>query len=633
VTGSDGWSWLRPWRRRRLRTETAPEPRPASGTYKILLDVPSRNPVLGFPESASALARIATESEPRFAIGVFGGWGSGKTTLMRAIEERLDKNVAVPVRFTAWRYEKEEHLIVPLLDTVREALIAWSEERPDEARLARETAATVGRVMKSIVAGLSLKVGVPGAIDFSFDANRALTASRDLRREAIEARVPRSFYHASFKALESAFETFIEHPPRRRIVVFVDDLDRCLPESALQVLESMKLFFDLEGFVFVVGLDEEAIKYIVASKFKRDEAAAPEAAGAPLAAQVTGEDYVKKIFQLPYALAPVAFEQLDEFLEVAYEEAGLTPEQRRELGGTVRPHLRFVVRETSVNPREIKRYINSYIVLTQINPGLNKDAVLALQTVAFREDWREVRDATLEYGAAFIDAARRRVVEGEQSALLDLDPDLARIPQGFLDYVSQRAPAHPLLTVDEIDKYIYTGEAVRSARNRKLLDAIRRIADVRRQLREAGDGPLDVSPVLENVSVASGAASSLAAGLDQELLMIDFEELKGALSRLQAADPSAGADASATRARIEELTQAIRNRLLASYRAGDIAGTQASAPQPPPTSEAARVSDIPPVPEPPLPGAGAQSEVSETEAPPPSPVPRRAKSRRERPLS
>jgi hypothetical protein len=46
----------------------------------------------------------------------------------------------------------------------------------------------------------------------------------------------------------------------RRVVVYVDDLDRCLPPSALEVLESMKLFFDLDGFVCVVGLDQQVIE-------------------------------------------------------------------------------------------------------------------------------------------------------------------------------------------------------------------------------------------------------------------------------------------------------------------------------------------------------------------------------------
>ena len=76
----------------------------------------------------------STQSEPRFAIGIFGGWGSGKTTLMRAIQGQLDqRRTIVTVEFTAWRYEKEEHLIVPLLDKVREQLLLWAEEHGEGA--------------------------------------------------------------------------------------------------------------------------------------------------------------------------------------------------------------------------------------------------------------------------------------------------------------------------------------------------------------------------------------------------------------------------------------------------------------------------------------------------------------------
>jgi predicted KAP-like P-loop ATPase len=98
--------------------------------YQILLDVPSRQPALDFDLYAVALKEIIEASNARFAIGILGGWGSGKTTLMQAIESQLNSDEIVTVRFSAWRYEKEEHLIVPLLDTLREALVEWAEKHP-----------------------------------------------------------------------------------------------------------------------------------------------------------------------------------------------------------------------------------------------------------------------------------------------------------------------------------------------------------------------------------------------------------------------------------------------------------------------------------------------------------------------
>jgi predicted KAP-like P-loop ATPase len=82
--------------------------------YKILLDLPPTKvePALGFTEYANALKGIIEGSAPRFAVGIFGSWGSGKTTLMRAIEAQLDQKQTICVQFSAWRYEKEPHLIV-----------------------------------------------------------------------------------------------------------------------------------------------------------------------------------------------------------------------------------------------------------------------------------------------------------------------------------------------------------------------------------------------------------------------------------------------------------------------------------------------------------------------------------------
>jgi hypothetical protein len=56
---------------------------------RILIDSPSVHPSLGFGATASALARIIIDSPPRFAVGIFGDWGSGKTTLMEEIRRWL----------------------------------------------------------------------------------------------------------------------------------------------------------------------------------------------------------------------------------------------------------------------------------------------------------------------------------------------------------------------------------------------------------------------------------------------------------------------------------------------------------------------------------------------------------------
>ncbi|HMG62041.1 MAG TPA: P-loop NTPase fold protein [Streptosporangiaceae bacterium] len=77
---------------------------------------------------------------------------------------------------------------------------------------------------------------------------------------------PLSFYHEGFRMLCDAIGE-LPADGSRRVVIFVDDLDRCLPSKALDVLVSMKLFFDVEGCVFIIGLDQGIVEQAVASKY------------------------------------------------------------------------------------------------------------------------------------------------------------------------------------------------------------------------------------------------------------------------------------------------------------------------------------------------------------------------------
>ena len=183
----------------------------------------------------------------------------------------------------------------------------------------------------------------------------------------------------------------------------------------------MKLFFDLDGFVFVVGLDRRGDQV-----HRRVEvpagATVPRMAGRRRGARVSGEDYVKKIFQLPYTLAPVAFEQLRAFLDSVYAEARLPADQRGEFETVVEPHLPFLVRDGSVNPREVKRYLNAYTITTKIDGNLDRNAVLAMLTLDFRTDWEQVESSLLLNGDVFVDALRR-LQGGAATALDDIGVD------------------------------------------------------------------------------------------------------------------------------------------------------------------------------------------------------------------
>jgi hypothetical protein len=545
--------------------------------YRILLDVPAERPALKFNEYARAFAAVARESEPRFAIGIFGDWGSGKTTLMRAIERELEATeTVVTLWFNAWRYEREEHLIVPLLDALREALKQWGDRPgrdPDRRERARRAAATVSRAAGALLAGLSITAGVPGGPSLVLDIDRARGDWRQREEEAVQQ--PRSLYHAVFRALQESFAQFVEHG-QQRIVVFIDDLDRCLPTSALEILESMKLFFDLEGFVFVVGLDREVVQRAVELKYRPLEAAAG-AVDSP----VRGSEYIKKIFQVPFSLPQISVRQVDEFLD-SLAGADLPAEQWEDLLDRVRPHLDHVITEAGVNPREIKRYLNSYTLQRKINPALQPDVVLGLQTLAFREDWRQAYEVLLAEREMFT-AAVRRQLDGDAAAVENLWPELATTPRSCFAYLESLGM--PLLQAPSLDPYLHSIESTGST-HAGLVDAYRVVGDLRGLLRETANAATAdnrrklQSNFREQLPRLINALKALPNNAPATRLQADIETVLGRLDPTQLAQhPASGTedDRSALerwQRSADELLVHIQTRLREVRQAASVGPTQ-----------------------------------------------------------
>jgi hypothetical protein len=485
--------------------------------FRVLLDAPTTRPALGFDDYALAFADVILHSAPQFAIGIFGDWGSGKTTLMEAIKRELEVSEAViPVSFNAWRYEREEHLIVPLLDTLREGLVEWASKEAHgggERKRARQAAATVGRAARALFAGLTFKANVAVAA-VELDPKRMM----ETWDETQSAEDPLSFYHASFNAMKHSISEFVEGTDRR-IVIFIDDLDRCLPENALEVLESMKLFFDLPGFVFVVGLDQSVIERLIDAKYHQaapngkppatgiDGAVERPTAGRAVAT-ISGTDYIKKIFQVPFGLPRISTNDLRPFFDALVEGSDLPAEQRADLYDVVWPHLDSATgaHAGSVNPREVKRLVNAYtlqmkLLTAKLGAPPDPNIVLALQTMNFQ--WRPLYDLLTADAQLFVDSVRGVLEdpEGATEFLLGTEP----LPLGFLAYV--RGPAAALLRAESLDVYITSAETSGST-DVRIGEARTMVARLRRQLEALGSDP-DPSAAKEAVPELVSLAGNL----------------------------------------------------------------------------------------------------------------------------
>lgn len=457
--------------------------------FRVLIDDPASSPELGFHAYATALSDIIRSSTPEFAVGIFGSWGTGKTTLMRQIERLLTADgTVVTAWFTAWRYEREPHLIVPLIDVLREALDERAASEP-AAGAARLAAGKLRRAGRAFLAGLTLSAKVPG-VELQLDPGKVM---QELQEKPDAGNEALSFYHAAFLMLREAIEDF-SAKGQRRVVVFVDDLDRCLPANALDVLESMKLFFDVQGCVFVVGLDQAVAERAVAQKYAVGDTSTSEQS------PVSGVDYLKKIFQVPFALPRIGTDQLREYCWAMLASSVLADRQVQDFQQNVLLHLDFLPEQDSVNPREIKRLVNAYVLqmkmlALRLGPLVNPGIVLALQIMSFRGDWRDFYEGLAADPLVFQRTLRDALASEEPPAQVWLAGRWFPLPTQLATYL--RGPGADLLSDPQLVSYVSAAESSRST-DPMLLDAQATLNRLRSVVEawgqdESSDGRRDLS--------------------------------------------------------------------------------------------------------------------------------------------
>lgn len=235
-------------------------------------------------------------------IGVYGDWGSGKSSLMYMCKERLtrsDEKIKCLV-FNGWLFESYEDAKTAILGTILDEI------SKDES-LSNKAIDTIKALYKSVD---KLKL-IKGALKYGTDLlmTGGITSLFGITFEQICKKTQGSIENSDWEKISSnisdelnnkelredirkfqkQFATLLEESKINRLVVFVDELDRCRPDTILDTLEAIKLFLFEGKVAFIIGADERHISYAVKSKFKDIEGIQID----------IGKEYLEKLIQYP----------------------------------------------------------------------------------------------------------------------------------------------------------------------------------------------------------------------------------------------------------------------------------------------------------------------------------------------
>ena len=387
---------------------------------------------LNFGYMVDMVVDIATNRDlSPSTIGLYGDWGSGKSSLMKLAQKKIEeKNTEIGdkkdsiktlcIEFNGWLFEGYEDTKTSLCGVILDALA-------DEKRFSKEITDYAKTLIKKIDFNKILGKGIKYGLDFFLTGG--IGALTDLTLSSVLSTIKTNVGETQAKDLEEIlnkfkkddktrteiknfreeFKQLLEKSKVENVVVFIDELDRCLPDTVLEVFEAMRLFLFVEGMSFVIGADERLIQYSIKSKYK-------EVPGNNLD---IGKEYLEKVIQYPLYIPQLTRAEVNQYLACLLLRETLTENQFKEILSiiyTLAPNQDFSMEQISDkapdiaesckkdmalarqissvlapsingNPRQCKRFLNTLYMRLKLakarNVALDKNILAKLMLAEY----------------------------------------------------------------------------------------------------------------------------------------------------------------------------------------------------------------------------------------------------------
>ncbi len=380
--------------------------------------------LLGFKVHADLLIDVVNDDTILpITIGVFGDWGSGKSSILKIINDELSgtdgdlKDETLVLYFNGWLFEGYDDAKAALLESI---VKSFSEHKTLGNKVKDYTTKLLKsvnwmRVMsfgfKKIVlpaaaahftGGLSL---VPLALQ-AFEKKETKDITESLTGKEGE-KILKGFVNPQKKEdqytlvrhFREDFKKMIDKSEIKKLVVIIDDLDRCTPERIIENLEAIKLFLNVEKTAFIIGADPRIVRHAIEYRYKTDSIENAEDADTQNRRIVS--DYLEKLIQIPYILPKLSDNEVETYMTLLFCKKELDKsfqkvlaafyehrktnrygvfgfgdiqglidaDEQKKLGQSVSliASLSSVITEgLNGNPRQIKRFLNTFTLRNRL---------------------------------------------------------------------------------------------------------------------------------------------------------------------------------------------------------------------------------------------------------------------------
>jgi hypothetical protein len=328
--------------------------------------------------------------QPPYAISIDGLWGTGKTTVMKILERRL-KDSGYPVSwFNPWEYRQTDSVVLAFLQCLASG----------HKTLLKEMKKSGGKMLRVLLeSGLDVGLKLITKNNLSLEEIKDGFDSTEKKQYALFEQ-----YENTIETIKREFVELIERISLRHqnkpVVIFFDDLDRCLPDDSIQLLEAMKNLFVTEPChaIFICGIDTRIAKQFISAHYSGIE-------------ETFAIDYFRKIFNLTVSMpfSSDIYKMLLTYIKQQY--------QWKDSGERNSEALAQMVAAAGLQAQiySLRKYLNiidNFNVFLQFNPGyrFNPEADFIVYLLLLKEAWQPLYEELIQSALRIRDANMEKLV-------------------------------------------------------------------------------------------------------------------------------------------------------------------------------------------------------------------------------
>ncbi|PZU96403.1 MAG: hypothetical protein DCE90_10140 [Pseudanabaena sp.] len=342
-------------------------------------DEPFKNDELRRKDLEPPLTQFVTQATGSFVLALDASWGSGKTTFLEMWKAKLSQAGHACLYLNAWQNDFAQDPLIAIIGELTEAIKDFAKQSGETESALKEQMEKTRQFAESLLKRLlplGIKIATHGLLDIKEAAiekaiaDATSSGGEDLIKNYEKGKSEIEKFREAIGDLASQVASL---NPSAKVVIIIDELDRCRPTYAIELLERVKHLFDASGVVFILGIDRSQLNHSIRSLY---------------GSEFDATGYLRRFIDLDYRLPEP---QVGDYCKYLFENFGIndlmSKRNRNYDDYQLESHLEGLMSAAKMSLREQEQTISRLRIVLQTIPRYAQLYGNILSLLLFLREW------------------------------------------------------------------------------------------------------------------------------------------------------------------------------------------------------------------------------------------------------